>query len=167
MNIPIQAQTTLLKPAEHDTITNLNNLYFPSYTFTIDPSPTNYTGFTSNLPYYYLSTDDSISSSYTPLSGLFQPNAASTIAGNLQQTNPDSYSLPLFPAQSTFVVGGSYMRWNSPFASTFTLQTGNSGSGCNQNCQKKQYYNAPMDISQTNLVVLPFPRFIRQHIIDN
>ena len=169
LNIPIQAQTTLLKPAEHDTITNLNNLYFPSYTFTIDPSPTNYTGFTSNLPYYYLSTDDSISSSYTPLLGLFQTNAASTLAGNLEQTNPDSYSLPLFPAQSTFVVGGSYMRWNSPFASTFTLQTGNNGStpSCDQNCQKKQYYNVtygyfPNQLGSPSVSALYSPAYYRQ-----
>lgn len=141
LNIPIQAQTTSLKPAQHDTATNsANNLYFPSYTFSIDP--TNYTAFTSNLPYYYLSTDDSISSSYTPLTGLFQSNSLSTI-NSLQETNPNLYNLPTFPVQSTFVVGGSYIRWNSPLVAPFRLETGNGGSGCDQNCQKNQYYNAP------------------------
>lgn len=148
MNIPIQAQTTSLKPAQHDTANNsANNLYFPSYTFTITPpsvNPNNYTAFTSNLPYYYLSTDDTISSSYTPLSGLFQTNSQSTI-NSLQETNPNGYNLPTAPIQSTYVVGGSYIRWNSPLTYPFRLETGNNGSGCDQDCQKKQYYNSPAD----------------------
>jgi hypothetical protein len=61
-------------PLTHNTPTNtFTNLYFPSFTFTINPS--NYTGFTSTLPYYYLSTDETSSNTYVPVAGFQQKQA--------------------------------------------------------------------------------------------
>jgi hypothetical protein len=59
LNIPIQPQvnSNLTTPKTHNTLDNAlsTGVYFPSYTFT----PSNdYSAFTSNNPYYYLSTDD-------------------------------------------------------------------------------------------------------------
>ena len=60
LNVPIQPDVpnSFTIPKTHNTIDNslATGLYFPSYTFTPDAS--NYTAFTSNNPYYYLSTDD-------------------------------------------------------------------------------------------------------------
>jgi len=59
-------------PLSHNTSTNIvNNLYFPSFTFTITPS--NYTGFTSTLPYYYLSTDDTTTTPYNANTNPYTP----------------------------------------------------------------------------------------------
>ena len=59
-------------PLSHNTSTNVvNNLYFPSFTFTITPS--NYTGFTSTLPYYYLSTDDTTTTPYNANTNPYTP----------------------------------------------------------------------------------------------
>lgn len=141
LNVPIQPLSGV-KPAEHDTGTNsVSTLYFPSFTFTPDSSM--YTGFTSDLPYYYLSTDDNISSTYSPL-GIFQTNAASTITAALQQTINNNYNLPLLT--STYTVGGAYIRWNGPYVKgPFVLKTGDNQSStpCDQKCQRKQYYDAP------------------------
>ena len=142
LNYPIQGLATGVKPVQHDTLTNVvNNLYFNSFTFT--PNPSSYTAFTSNYPYYYLSTDDSLSATYSPYPLQWQTNAQSTI--NLQQTLlTGDYQLPISPV-SYYTVGGTYIRWvNSITTSTqMFLQTGNSSSTppCNASCQEGQYFN--------------------------
>jgi hypothetical protein len=141
LNIPIQPLSGI-RPAEHDTVNNsVSTLYFPSFTFTPDSSM--YTGFTSNLPYYYLNTDDNTgvanASGYSPLPGIFESNSLSTI-NSLEQTNPNSAALPL--STSTYALGGTYIRWDKPYVDQFVLYT-SFGSPCDQNCQRKQYYNAP------------------------
>ena len=158
LNIPIQALPTGVKPQEHDTSTNnVNNLYFPSYTFT--PDSGSYTAFTSNLPYYYLSTDDTLSNNYSPFPGFFNTNTNSTL--NLQQTLINSQSLPAIPF-SFYTVGGTYMRWNSNVSFPVELFT-DSGGSCNQNCQKQQYYNHPINgpyfIAQAGLVSTYSPAY--------
>jgi len=145
LNIPIQPNQ--IKPQSHNTVNNSNAiLYHPSYTFTIDPS--NYTGFTSELPYYYLSTDDTLSSLYTPVPSLWSSNSNSTIS--LNQTLINGSNMPLLPPFSFYTVGGTYFRWNSGTNYTFPtnippteLFTQGNSSGCNQDCQKQQYYNHP------------------------
>ena len=147
LNVPIQPQSTGFKPASHNTITNnATNLYFPSYSFTIDP--TQYSGFSSSLPYYYLSTDDSISSGYLPVpQPLWDTNAGSTnnqITTIVNGENLPNY-LPPISNGTTYVVGGSYIRWsngtNAPNGFPWFLTTAGSGAGCDQDCQKGQYYN--------------------------
>jgi hypothetical protein len=137
LNIPIQAlPSTGLKPAQHDTPTNnVSQLYFPSYTFSIDPSQ--YSGFTSNLPYYYLNTDDTSAPAnatlYTPVPSLWPTNNNSTTS--FLQTN-GLRTIPL--TQNYYMVGGTYLGW---FKNTFTgFAETNDGSGCNADCQKDQYY---------------------------
>jgi hypothetical protein len=156
LNIPIQPLSGI-RPAEHDTPNNsVSTLYFPSFTFTPDSSM--YTGFTSNLPYYYLNTDDNTgaanASGYSPLPGIFESNSLSTI-NSLEQTNPNSAALPL--STSTYALGGTYIRWDRPYIEQFLLQTADNPS-CDQTCQRKQYYNAPNSgsyfVNQSNLTAL-------------
>ena len=176
LNQPIQPQVAPfpLKPETHNTIDNTNQkLYHPSFTFTIDSSQ--YTGFTSQLPYFYLSTDDVVlSNPYTPVPGLWNSNQNSTT--NLQQTLTDGRNLPLSPFTSFYTVGGSYMRWNSqinyssPLIPPTVLYT-QAGSNCNPACQKQQYYNhppaggsgnGPYFTSQGGLTAVYSPAYYRQ-----
>jgi hypothetical protein len=141
LNYPIQPLASLTKPVEHDSVDNsVSNLYFPSFTFT--PDSTQYTAFTSNYPYYYLSTDDSLSSTYSPYPGQWQTNAQSTIS--LTETNPSgTRDLPIGNT-SFYMVGGTYMRWVDPVTNyPIFLQTADNQSSpaCDQNCQEAQYFN--------------------------
>lgn len=141
LNYPIQALPSGVKPAQHDTANNsLSTLYFNSFTFT--PSSASYTAFTSNYPYYYLSTDDSISSSYSPYPGQWQTNALSTTS--LQETIVSgTRDLPIGNT-SFYTVGGTYMRWvDSLTGYPIFLQTGDNQStpSCDQTCQKGQYFD--------------------------
>jgi len=134
LNIPIQQSSGGIKPTEHDTQFNNNvNLYFKSFTFT--PDPNQYSAFTSDLPYYYLSTDDSISANYIP-STQWQTNTQRT-TGPLIQTITNNYSIRR--NTSTFVVGGSYLGWRYNTAFNYGLNV--NTNSCNKNCEKKQYYN--------------------------
>lgn len=142
LNYPIQALSTSLKPVQHDTVDNVvNNLYFNSFTFT--PTPSNYSAFTSNYPYFYLSTDDSLSSNYSPYPGQWLTNSQSTF--NLQLTSiSNDYQLPINSVPS-FTVGGTYIRWANQITTStqMVLQTGNflSVPPCNNSCQEGQYFN--------------------------
>ena len=105
-------------PLTHNTPTNVvNNLYFPSFTFTITPpsvNPNNYTGFTSTLPYYYLSTDEISSNNYAPLT-YFQQKQALDI--NPYSLSPISnYTLPRF--QTDYIGGGPFIAasFNYPYS---------------------------------------------------
>jgi hypothetical protein len=140
LNQPIQPIPTIpLKPLSHDTANNTTpNLYFPSFTFT--PDPTQYTAFTSTLPYYYLSTDESpLSSSYNPTLPFagWNTNLTST-SGSQQATLLNGQSIT---PTTSYMVGGSYIRWgnntNAPSFPPFLL-TNNAP----QDNQKTQYYNA-------------------------
>jgi hypothetical protein len=121
MNIPIQGvgQT----PKGHNTSTNNEpQLYFNSFTFSIG---NDYTGFTSDLPYYYLSTDDVISDTYKPYSTWLQIN--NPLVRSNQYTNANSqYTLPKnnqkYYGGGTFIAsdeasfpscGGPGNDWNS------------------------------------------------------
>ena len=143
LNQPIQPIPTIpLKPLSHyypNTNNNtIPNLYFPSFTFT--PDPTQYTAFTSTLPYYYLSTDESpLSSSYNPTLPFagWKTNFQST--SGLQTTLTGGQSITL---TTSYMVGGSYLRWNSAVPSylgyNFYLPTDGGAS----QPEKTQYYNA-------------------------
>ena len=145
LNYPIQAYSmppnSGYKTRSHNTTNNTDPyLYFPSFTFT--PDPTQYTGYTSTLPYYYLATDDNTASSntspYNPITG-FQTIGQSTQSGNLYQLlSTSTYTLPL--TQTDYIGGSTFLGSNIntvPVAKLFT----DSGGSCNSNCQKKQYYN--------------------------
>ncbi len=105
-----------VSPIAHNTTTNqVNNLYFPSFTFTITPA--NYTGFTSTLPYYYLSTDNTISNSYVPITGGFFPQKSS-LSASPTQLSLNNYVLPR--QQTDYIGGGSFIgsSFNTPYVST-------------------------------------------------
>ena len=111
MNIPIQVGTT--QPKSHNTLNNdtPTGVYFPSYTFT--PS-TDYTGFTSYNPYYYLSTDDTSlnvytngGTNYTSVTGA-QPLSS---YGTLNTTS--NTHLQLAVNDSNFIGGGAFIGFES------------------------------------------------------
>ena len=168
LNVPIKPLSSGLKPVQHDTTTNnVNNLYFPSYTFSIDP--TQYTAFTSDLPYYYLNTDDNSSPAnagqYTPVTSLWFSNNFMT-SNSLLLTN-GNYTIPT--SQSYYMVGGSYLGW---YKNTFTsfCQTDDNPS-CDQDCQKGQYfdYNSGTFIAPANngnLSALYSPAYYRYSLAD-
>ena len=167
LNQPIQSLSSGVKPLQHDTANNTTtNLYFDSFTFT--PDPTQYTAFTSNYPYYYLSTDDSLSSSYSPYPGQWQTNQQSTT--NLEQTIAigNTRDLPIGNT-SFYMVGGTYLRWvNSLTTAPIFLQTGNNNSNpsCNQDCQIGEYFNTGSTFytginSAGNLTALYSPAYYR------
>ena len=141
LNIPIQPIALGgVKPATHNTLTNgATNLYYPSFTFT--PDPAQYSAFTSSLPYYYLSTDDnSVSASYNPVPvGYWNNNTNST--NSLTTTiGTNSQSLP--PSVSSYMVGGSYIRWNTSTNSpNFPWSLLTEGNSVSQNVQRDDYYN--------------------------
>ena len=167
LNRPIQPTTgTGFKPLTHNTATNvLNNLYFPSFTFTIDTTPGNYSAFTSNYPYYYASTDDAVSTLYSPYPGQWQNN---NVASNQILTNGNNNALPL--GQSAYMVGGTYIRWvdSQPTSQSMILYTGNNSSSpqCDQDCQKQEYFNTGSTFytgvnSAGNLTALYSPAYYR------
>jgi hypothetical protein len=129
MNIPIQANPDgSAKPITHNTPNNNEpNLYHNSFTFT--PDSTIYTAFTSNYPYYYLSTDDSSMSPYIPSTGGWPfIDALTTSADRTYLLSNSDYTLPR--QQSDYIGGGSFIgsRSNAPFSSTFlTPSGGNTG----------------------------------------
>jgi hypothetical protein len=118
LNVPIKP--TGLKPASNNTLTNSStNLYFPSYNFDIGPANganPNYTAFTSNYPYYYLSTDDlSVVADYQPVSGWqfigssSLTNTPRTILQSSFYTIP-SFILPVSPyTNSPYIGGGTFL----------------------------------------------------------
>ena len=121
LNVPIQSTGSVL-PKSHNTTTNTSpNLYFPSYTFSISPAipgNQNYTAFTSNLPYYYLSTDDTSLNTFSE-GGLFYkpvPNfpIISSLGTNAINSSND-FTLPR--QQPDYIVGGTFIaaNFNAPY----------------------------------------------------
>ena len=115
LNRPIQPIG--LKPASNNTLTNSStNLYFPSYNFDIGPAVgpnSNYSSFTSNYPYYYLSTDDLSVANYNPV-GLwptlnFLTSTPRTILQSSFYTIP-SFIVPGSPyTNSPYIGGGTFL----------------------------------------------------------
>ena len=137
LNIPIQSYPSGNKPRSHNSVSNTDtHLYFPSYSFNISPS--NYTAFTSNLPYYYLSTDDAISTSYIPAPFMNWQSVGSLIlpTGFLQVS---SYTQPR--NQIDYVGGGSFAGWSNNSSFNYSLET-DSGGSCNNSCQVSEYYKS-------------------------
>jgi hypothetical protein len=138
LNVPIQRSVVNQKPQSHNTVNNNNtNLYFPSFNFTITPNPNNYTAFTSNLPYFYLSTDDSPS---------YLPSPTWLDVSNQTQGLPyvfvnasSQYTLPINQvAPTTYAGGDAFLGWvnNTTFSSNMLTDTSLSDDD-----QKEQYYN--------------------------
>jgi hypothetical protein len=126
LNYPIQKSASGVKPLSHNTIDNTTtNLYFESFTF--DLTPGQYTAYTSNLPYYYLSTDDA-SSTYTPNGTLI--NLGSVALPSLTQLSPP-YSSVLPKQLGDYFGGGTFIGTESSvipitsylFTDTVPLQT--------------------------------------------
>jgi hypothetical protein len=141
LNVPIQSSTVVQKPQTHNTTTNNNvKLYFPSYNFTITPpnvNPNNYSAFTSNLPYFYLSTDDS--PSYTSAPGWLNISTQTQGSPFVYVDASSQYTLPINQLNpTTYVGGGAFLGWvgNNSFSSNMLTDTAISDDN-----QKKQYYN--------------------------
>ena len=133
VNIPIQPSTVAKKPQTHLTTNNNNaQLYFNSFTFT----PSNYTAFTSNLPYYYLSTDDSISTSNVP-GPAWNTVGFQTQTGQLQLDASSNYTLPRQQSPGNYVGGGSFLGWANNLGFASRLETDN----CSTSCEHGQYYD--------------------------
>jgi hypothetical protein len=118
LNVPIQP--TGLKPASHNTATNsATNLYFPSYNFNIGPAVganPNYTAFTSNYPYYYLSTDDTSVANYTPYT-LWSGLNSLTVSTQRTILSVSNFTLPRLT--SDYIGGGTFLgsRSNTSYPS--------------------------------------------------
>jgi len=131
LNVPIRPSG--LKPSSHNTTTNsATNLYSPSYNFDIGPANganPNYTAFTSNYPYYYLSTDDLSVADYQPVSG-WQFIGSSSLTNTPRTILQSSfYTIP------SFIIPGSPYT-NSPYigGGTFLGKKSNAGyPSCNNN----------------------------------
>jgi hypothetical protein len=144
MNQPIKGTSAGKATLSHNTGTNTSaNLYFPSFTFTPDGNA--YSGFTSNLPYFYLATDDNTPGSntapYTPILG-WETISQITQGGNLYQLlGGSNFTLPR--QQTDYIGGGTFAAWDLNIPFNMTLHTNDNGSSpsCDQDCQIGQYYN--------------------------
>lgn len=124
LNIPIQGYVGGVKPKSHQIPDNdtAPNLYFQPYNFTLGPTYVvsgvtcnQFSGFTSNLPYYYLCPDEIIASTYNPAPGFpeigsLTPNTHTVLSSGLYR----GYVLPTIAyaayTQSTpnyYFAGGS------------------------------------------------------------
>jgi len=143
MNIPIRKVITGTKPQSHFT-PNINPyLYHPSYTFSADPLM--FSSFTSNLPYYYLSTDEVVNYKPVPAS-TFKTTAQLTVGSNLVNLDNVGSSMNFLPKGSTdYIGGGSFLAGISPANPNSELHFSYvTSSGCNDACQKQAYYSPTM-----------------------
>lgn len=164
LNVPIQAYpTTPAKPKSHLTGNNQGyNLYFPSYSFTISnatPTNTNYTPFTSTLPYFYLATDDSTAaagnlySTYSPPIFTIQTqNFTNTWTTSPFISNNINYTTPFlnYPFLKYFgggpFIGGNYDSniLLNPTPQPYYFTTDSIVNGVTQQQQRGQYYYVPV-----------------------
>jgi hypothetical protein len=120
LNQPIQPlPSTVVKPLSHDTTDNsVNNLYFPSFTFSLTPGQ--YSGYTSTLPYYYLSTDDN-SGSYTP-NGSFGTISPSISTSPFNAFTVAPYNLVIPKYVQDYFVGGAFIGSDTSDGPAFNPQ---------------------------------------------
>ncbi len=139
LNVPIQAFGANLyasnsnHPLSHLTPNNQGyKLYFPSYSFTVSNQTAtnpNYTAFTSNLPYYYLATDDDSNAAgttyvnYTPAgvgASTFANFASMVTTVNIFRSIPFIPATPAALLQTPFpggaIIGTNYSQ--QPFNSS-------------------------------------------------
>jgi hypothetical protein len=155
MNIPIQGVG--FTPKSHNTPNNNDpQLYFNSYTFTIG---NDYTGFTSNLPYYYLSTDDTISNTYKPYTTWPQTNN-SNISSNQYTNAVSQYTLPI--NNGKYYGGGTFIA--SPQASFPSC--GGPGNDWNSYTPSGSGPDAKLEIgyAPSRLFMVYSPAYIRQSL---
>jgi hypothetical protein len=181
MNVPIKGYgpsnvvSNGSHPISHLTTNNQGyNLYFPSYSFSITPQSAfnqNYTGFTSNLPYYYLATDDDTAATannfttYNPAPAIsFQTNF---LSNNMVNVSNGWYGIPFTPLQ-TFAftafpggafIGANYDYFNFQNTTQTALQMFDkrtcSGAACGTQIQYSMYYYQP-GLNNTALTTLSF-----------
>lgn len=122
LNVPIQnISGQPLKPKTHLTTNNQGHgLYYPSYSFTISqgtPANPNFTAFTSNLPYYYLGTDDSVYTNYTPKPNFQGVNSYPQLSPSIPTVLATNRTIPYYstnplinaPAQNTYYGGSTFL----------------------------------------------------------
>jgi len=114
LNMPIQAFSTPTQPKTHLGNNQTAGLYFSGFTFSITPpsvNPNNYTAFTSEMPYYYLCTDEAFTNNYYPENVPFGlVNNYGMTSGSVFVTS-NNYLLPL--SVSYYYAGGSYIATNN------------------------------------------------------
>jgi hypothetical protein len=123
LNVPIQGFSSGNQPKSHNTIDNTTtNLYFPSYTFTLDSGL--YTGFTSDLPYYYLSTDDFTlpgGNTYKPVNTFQDVSVISS--GSYQVLGPNNYTLAKYDSATNYFGGSTFIAFrNNVYSNTPSTQ---------------------------------------------
>lgn len=139
LNQPIQAFSNPTKPKTHLGSNQTAGLYFTGFTFSITPSE--YTAFTSTMPYYYLCTDENFvnqsSYSYEPQNVPFGVvNNYGMTSGSLYVTN-SSYLLP-YNGSSYYYAGGSYIATNNNTIVNQNMIQETNASG--QAAQSAQYF---------------------------
>jgi hypothetical protein len=108
LNQPIQGYPGGNKPKSHNTIDNTTtNLYFPSFTFT--PDPTIYTPFISNLPYYFVSTDET--PTYQPVGT--HPTTSFLSPGMVQVAGTNTNKLPKYNNTPIDFGGGTFIAFQN------------------------------------------------------
>jgi hypothetical protein len=148
MNVPVQKVSSGIKPQAHNVSNGNQTLYHTSYTFSADP--TNFTAFTSNLPYYYLSTDDSTvvpNQSYKPVpNSAWKTTPQLTVSSNMVILDNVGSSLNFLPkGVSDYIGGGSFLAGPTPaFPNAERHFSFVSNSGCNPECQRQTYYSSSM-----------------------
>lgn len=158
LNQPIQAFTNPTKPKTHLGNNQTAGLYFPSFTFNITPSE--YTAFTSTMPYYYLCTDENFANqsggSYFPLGTSFGlVNNYTMTSGSMYVTNT-TYLLPISIA-NYYYAGGSYLATNNNTVVNQNMIQETNATG--QAAQSAQYFgntsNSNSYFYKTNFLYSP------------
>jgi hypothetical protein len=166
LNYPIQTFSSPTKPKSHLGSNNAlsQGLYSSSFAFTITPS--NFTAFTSTMPYYYLCTDESSINnstfSYEPgwsnvsLQGLYDLTSGGVYL------NGNDYTLP--PLATNYVAGGSFIASNNNTIVNSDLIQKTDANG--QSAQSEQYFSNPPALNDYfyKLNLLYSPAYIGFHL---
>ena len=185
INWPIQAGNTL--PKTHNTVDNniSTNLYFNSFTFT--PS-TYYSAFTSNNPYYYLSTEDSTmnlidtlgGANYIPVNtfdtvGVFNGTTGTIISSpkTLPKLTPDYIGGSTFIAINTSISSPTQtgaLYWNGATDSQIGWPFSNNGL-IHYAVYSAGYYRYPslpgVNFSNKNNIIMRSDRLPTSSCIEN
>ena len=163
LNVPIRPSG--LKPSSHNTTTNsATNLYSPSYNFDIGPANganPNYTAFTSNYPYYYLSTDDLSVADYQPVSGW--QFIGSSLLTNTPRTilRSSNYTIPAF--LPSYIGGGTFLGKKS---NAGYLSCGSESQNANTPNDGKEAKGQLGDVPSNQLSVLYSPAYYRYNTLS-
>ena len=130
-NYPIRGYVNGKHPIHHDVSNNtvgFNDLFFPSFTFSPDPTLFNtYLSNGSSLPYYYLCTDKSTTGNlidnYVPASGYPALSDVINVDNTINTTSYQTNLLLPINTNNDYYVGGGSFTYTSPIVPTNITQT--------------------------------------------